>query len=289
MKKSKSQKNESHYKTNKKNNILLWILGWLVIFPVPLTILLFRNSKLKKSIQITIVCLSWLFYIIIGLSLNSSNNDKKTTIHNENIKQESSLKNYDDTSSLKIKETDIDIVTREGHPKYYGSVKQSHEIWDDVENGKIHFGDKVYGYNDNPIISMSSYRNSDIIRQVIINFSNFSEETAITVEDAIPIVASYMPYEIMDKYYEYAGSEMIMPNENHSQNFTYYVLSYRLTTEGKNSEHDYSGTIDVIIKADDNYVQDVDITFGKPKWMNFLEKNGYHTEKWTLDLYDYKY
>ena len=84
MKKSKSQKNESHYKTNKKNNILLWILGWLVIFPVPLTILLLRNSKLKKSIQITIVCLSWLFYIIIGLSLNSSNNDKKTTIHNEN-------------------------------------------------------------------------------------------------------------------------------------------------------------------------------------------------------------
>ena len=194
--------------------------------------------------------------------------------------------------TVEANETDMDIILRDDHPTYYGSVEKSHEIWDDVEKNRIHFGDKSYGYNDNPILSMDAYRNSDLIRQVLINFLNFSDTPTVTIDEAIRIAASYMPYEVMDKYYEFNGSELIVPDESREDDPSYYVISYRLTDEGSEAyyskEHDYSGTIDVIIQVSNEAVDNLDITFGTPRWMSSLEKNSYHKEEWSCDLYDYR-
>lgn len=182
-------------------------------------------------------------------------------------------------------ETDMDIILRTGHPTYYGSVEQSHEVWDDVEDGKIQFADKFYGHGETPILAMEAYRNSDLIRQVVINFAYFEEKPKVSLDESIEIVASFMPYEIMDQYYEYAGSKLIVADEE-DDNGTYYVISYRLTDSAKKEKHDYSGSIDVILQADKDTVINAVIGFGTPRWMSSLELNGYHAEEWTCDLYD---
>ncbi len=226
-----------------------------------------------------------------------SNADVQTIVEEESSNSDVEVATIDDVPASDsdidtTEETDMDIVTRAGHPTYYGSVEASHEIWDDVEKGRIHFGDKSYGYNDTPILTMDANRNSDIIRQVVINFENFNEHPAVTLEDALSITATYMPYEIMDQYYEFKGSEMLVPEESRKDDPTYYVVSYRLTEEGSSAyyakEHEYSGTIDVIIQVNNGSVQNINISFGTPRWMSSLSTNSYLREDWSCDLYDYK-
>ena len=54
---------------------ILWILGWLCIFPVPLTILLLRSDKIKSNMaKYIVIAMAWIAYLIIGIG---GNNNKK--------------------------------------------------------------------------------------------------------------------------------------------------------------------------------------------------------------------
>ena len=246
------------------------------------------THKSKSKIVMTVTfCIITLALGACGYELDSSSNDSPTTkveetANDDNIEQ----------ANESVSENDMEIITRNGHPTYYGSVEQSHNIWDDVEKGKIHFADENYGYNDNPVLTMDCNRNEDIIRSIYISFSDFEEKPQLSIDETLPIVASYMPFDVMDKWYEFETSKMIVPDDKNSGKDTVYLVSYRLTEVGNNAydskEHSYSGSIDVMISVKDNIVQNVNITFGTPKWMSYLEKNGYHTEEWNCDLYDYK-
>ena len=76
----------------------------------------------------------------------------------------------------------------------------------------------------------------------------------------------------------------LQQQQENTDKFTYYMLSYHLTDEGKKAydshEHEYSGSIDVSIQVKDETVVCISIGFGKPRWMGYLEKNGYHREEW---------
>ena len=52
----------------KKKRIGLWVMGWILMFPVPLTILMVRNKKLPLWARILIIAVAWLFYLALGLS-----------------------------------------------------------------------------------------------------------------------------------------------------------------------------------------------------------------------------
>ena len=51
----------------KKRKTWLWVLGWIFIFPVPLTVLLIKNQKLSKGLRIGIIAAAWIIYFLIGL------------------------------------------------------------------------------------------------------------------------------------------------------------------------------------------------------------------------------
>lgn len=188
-------------------------------------------------------------------------------------------------------ETDLEILTRAGHPTYYGSVEASHTIWSDVEKDKIIFGDEYTKFGDKTILSMSAYRNSDLIRGIYICFSNFEQTVTFDIEDVLPIIASYMPYDVMDKYYQYMSSELLVPDDDNTLNREkYYIISYKLNDDAKtNNEHEYSGSIDVIITTDkDGKVNNFSVGFGTPRWMSSLDTNNYHQDYWECDLYNFK-
>ena len=222
-------------------------------------------------------------------SKNISSNSLKFITSNDSL---NTKENGENVSS----ETDLEIVTRVGHPTYYGSVAASHTIWDDVKKEKILFGDDIGSFGDETILSMSAYRNSDLIRGVCISFSNFEIPVTFTIEDVLPIIASYMPYDIMDKYYQYSESKSLVPNSNNTSTYDkYYIITYLLNDDGKKAysegAKEYSGSIDVIINADENEIVDsFSIGFGTPRWMQSsnLNKNDYHQEFWDCDLYNFK-
>lgn len=50
-----------------KSKIWLWVLGWIFIFPLPLTIILLRNKTINKALKYIIIVSAWLAYLAIGL------------------------------------------------------------------------------------------------------------------------------------------------------------------------------------------------------------------------------
>ena len=78
----------------KKKNTWLWVLGWLCIFPLPLTILMLRNQKLDKKIRIGVIAIAWIFYLIIVFVSGSgnSNNDGTKTSTGKSVEVSSNIK-----------------------------------------------------------------------------------------------------------------------------------------------------------------------------------------------------
>ena len=62
-------------KKNKK--IVWWVLGWIFIFPVPLTIIIARNQKLKIGAKIGLIAAAWVVYLLIGIDSGAANNRKE--------------------------------------------------------------------------------------------------------------------------------------------------------------------------------------------------------------------
>ena len=52
----------------KKKRIWLWVLGWIFIFPIPLTILLLRNKTFDKKLKYGIIAVIWILYLIIAFA-----------------------------------------------------------------------------------------------------------------------------------------------------------------------------------------------------------------------------
>lgn len=59
----------------KKRKTWLWVLGWIFIFPIPLTILMVRNQKLNKWVKIGIIAVAWILYLIIALAGGSGDSN----------------------------------------------------------------------------------------------------------------------------------------------------------------------------------------------------------------------
>ena len=64
--------------TKKNKKIVWWVLGWIFIFPIPLTIIISRNKKLKIGAKIGIIVAAWIVYLLIGIAGNVVKANEKT-------------------------------------------------------------------------------------------------------------------------------------------------------------------------------------------------------------------
>ena len=64
---------------NNKGRILLWILGWIFIFPLPLTILLIRKG-MKRTVKYAVIAIAWILYIVIAVSISGSDGSQKNSM-----------------------------------------------------------------------------------------------------------------------------------------------------------------------------------------------------------------
>jgi len=71
---------QQSYVRPKKRKTWLWVLGWIFIFPVPLTIILLKKKEMNKWLRIGIIAIAWIVYLILGFAGGSS--DTNSTIPN---------------------------------------------------------------------------------------------------------------------------------------------------------------------------------------------------------------
>ncbi len=103
--------------SNKKRRTWLWVLGWIYIFPVPLTILMVKNTKIIKWLRMTIIAIAWLLYIAFFIavatadtSANATNdpNVSSSEIVNEQVTEQSDIvynQKIDDTTISEQEDT----------------------------------------------------------------------------------------------------------------------------------------------------------------------------------------
>lgn len=58
---------EENQQPQPRRKIWLWVLGWIFIFPVPLTILIARNQRLDKKTKVGIIVAIWAFIFFLGI------------------------------------------------------------------------------------------------------------------------------------------------------------------------------------------------------------------------------
>ena len=61
----------------KRRNMFWWVVGWIFMFPIPLTIIVSRNKKLKTGAKIGVIAAAWIIYLLIGISANASKDNKQ--------------------------------------------------------------------------------------------------------------------------------------------------------------------------------------------------------------------
>lgn len=91
-------KNGKTTETTKKKKAWPWVLGWILIFPLPLTILMARKKNLNKKTKIGVIIAAWVFYFALASFGKSS--DRADTSKSSMISTTDSMK-PDATDSMK--------------------------------------------------------------------------------------------------------------------------------------------------------------------------------------------
>ena len=77
----------------------LWVLGWIFIFPLPLTILLLRKKDMKPAVKYSIIVVAWIAFFVIGM-FGSSESDAPqidtTPSYNETVQGDQTTDNTTD-------------------------------------------------------------------------------------------------------------------------------------------------------------------------------------------------
>lgn len=191
--------------------------------------------------------------------------------------------------------SEMEIITRNGHPTFNGSFKAAQDFWNDVEDGKVIISDKFsVNLKDNTILVLEEfdYKKDDLISDIQIYFSRFKYPPKLYIDDVLPIVVEYLPLDLINQWYVLDESYYLYNND--TENVTYYVISYTLNNKGKEAyqseEIVYSYTIDVIISVgNDEIVDNLWIHSGIPNWMwsHNLKRNGFKKFDWEFNIEDY--
>ena len=61
-----------------KRKTWLWVLGWIFIFPLPLTLILLKKQNMNKGLKYGIIIAAWFVYAIMAIvGMTSKNNEPK--------------------------------------------------------------------------------------------------------------------------------------------------------------------------------------------------------------------
>ena len=129
----------------KKRRTWLWVLGWICIFPLPLTILMLRSKKLNKVAKIAIIAVAWLFYLIIALS-GGSGDSTSTDTGTRTTAEQTVVEISENIKALSFTKT-ADVTVKVGKSSSPGYLKV------DVKSKKDFSADDVVFVSENPEVA----------------------------------------------------------------------------------------------------------------------------------------
>lgn len=287
-------------KTSASNHHVLWVLGWILAFPIPLTIIMLKNKnvleKLSSRIRYGIIIAAWIIYVLIIASGGNEGTTTSTTLdstNNTQISQNATEEISEESMSKKEELTGIKLLAPDGHPTLLGKSSEAHNVWNGLPSDKVLFPESTdYFKNGVTAVSLSgyNYREEDdpTITDIILDPPNAGINDMV-LDDALQIVETYLPTEYLNKYYEFRDSFAVQPTSEENTGSKYYVVRYSLSSSGKeaynNHEFNWGSIYIEIEERKDTTINSISIEIGdSPKWMSHLEMNEYQEIDWHYDF-----
>ena len=143
----------------KKRKTWLWAMGWILIFPLPLTILLLRKKEMKSPIKYGIIAVAWIIYLVIVFAAGGSNSGNessgKKAQDSEVTRSESTNKSKDTEESINISALSFsdtsDVTVKIGQKSKTGTVKVT------LKSSLYYSSDDVHFVSENPEIATISF------------------------------------------------------------------------------------------------------------------------------------
>ena len=143
----------------KKRKTWLWVMGWILIFPLPLTILLLRKKEMKSPIKYGIIAVAWIIYLVIVFAAGGSNSGNessgKKAQDSEVTRSESTNKSKDTEESINITALSFsdtsDVTVKIGQKSKTGTVKVT------LKSSLYYSSDDVHFVSENPEIATISF------------------------------------------------------------------------------------------------------------------------------------
>ena len=96
----------------------LWVLGWLFVFPLPLTIILVKKKDMNNILKYAIIAVAWIVYLLIGLSGGGKNSDSTTVesttaaIINESLSEKTSEESTQSSIEVTSETATKEVITK---------------------------------------------------------------------------------------------------------------------------------------------------------------------------------
>ena len=158
---SRNNSRGNNQSPNNKRKTWLWVLGWLFIFPLPLTILLLRKKEMKAPLKYGIIAGAWIIYLIIALAAGGANkdnpSDKGSQTTESAIPSSTSKDSATESSSEKINITEIHFSDTNDVTVKVGEKTKTNTVNVTLKNSFIYSADDVQFVSDNPEIAAISF------------------------------------------------------------------------------------------------------------------------------------
>lgn len=168
---------------------------------------------LRKEVMITIVVLVCMvgFYLLGSHPTNTGEGEDTGEGHTNVISTMS----------------DLEIMTMENHPVLLGSIDAGQELWKgNIDRVGIYDSDQdsmMQGTEDTKMMELKGY--GDSIKTIHLYF-NRMKDTKVSLEEAIKITVSYLPWDILEQYYEPYTANRVSSVESPEENAVYYELMF---------------------------------------------------------------
>ena len=187
--------------------------------------------------------------------------------------------------------TDMELLTFEGHPKYlddYDSAKQKWGKDDRVTllDGDIYSSYKVEGSRiiaksrGTTYIGYEKYKNNKL-ESIEISFQSCNDEaSSLPLDDALSIIRSYLPLEVMKEKYHITDSVQWPDKENSGKSFFIRYEVNEDISEDEYEEEGLTGSICVVIWVN----QDGTVRGTRLDVMGVLNYLGTEYTEWNYDF-----
>lgn len=185
--------------------------------------------------------------------------------------------------------SDMEIVTLEGHPKFYGDYEKAESFWKEYKKVKVVNSRQTINNEDALLMITSSDEDNGVITNVSMNFSNSNElKQKLTVNDVLKVVYEYIPYDIIDKYYTFNESfhEKLLDGDYEAYHYV-MTLNEQGKAVNKSGKTNYEDkfAFKIIHRNGDDWLAEINYLAYEGNHDKAANNKGkYKVEKWNVGL-----